>query len=190
MTDYATLAELKVQLNITSSSHDTELQARLDAAHDRINEDCGRTFDVNDGTASQREYPITSDLTLVVDDFASSTGLAVALFSASATTVDSANYRTKPDNALAKGYAAWILETRGYYRWPLNRTTAYVTAKWGWLAVPKAIHDACLLLAARLYRRKDTPQGVQGSAELGLIRITSNDPDYWGLIGGYVRPQV
>ena len=190
MTAYATLAELKTQLRLTGTADDVELQDRLDAAKNRIDKDCGRRFDVTTGTATQREFPITNEFTLVVDDFASATDLAVVIGSATGTPVNSANYRIKPDNNLAKNEAGWILETRGSYRWLLGRQTAYVTARWGWAAVPDAIHDANLLLAARLFKRKDTPWGVAGSGDMGLIRIAATDSDYRALIDGYIRPQV
>lgn len=190
MSAYATLAELKTQLRLTTSTDDVELQDRLDAAKNRIDKDCGRTFDVFTGSATQREYAITNEFTLIVDDFAAATDLAVAIGSATGSAVASTNYRIKPDNNLAKLEAAWILETRGTYRWLLGRQTAYVTARWGWPTVPDAIHDANLLLAARLFKRKDTPWGVAGSGDMGLIRIAATDSDYRALIDGYIRPQV
>lgn len=191
MTDYATLAELKNRLRLTGTSDDVELQQKLDAARGRINDDCGRTFDAADVSASQREYTITHERKLLVDDFATTTSLAVALGSATGSAVASTAFRVKPDNAIVKGRAAWLLEARqDLFFWPLTGVSAFVTAKWGWPAVPDPIHEACLLLAQRLFRRKDSSEGVAGSNDMGLIRIVATDPDYRALIDGYIRPEV
>jgi hypothetical protein len=37
--------------------------------------------------------------------------------------------------------------------------------------------EAILLLAGRLYKRRQSPEGVSGWGELGVIRILANDPD-------------
>ncbi|MDX2921298.1 hypothetical protein PV370_25695, partial [Streptomyces sp. NE06-03C] len=63
-----------------------------------------------------------------------------------------------------------------------------VTARWGWPAVPDEIVQATLIQAARLYKRKDSPEGVTGSAEWGVVRLSRRDPDVWALIEHYVLP--
>jgi hypothetical protein len=52
-----------------------------------------------------------------------------------------------------------------------------VTARWGWPAVPAQVAEATLRTAARAYRRKDSPDGVAGSSDWGLIRVPNLDPD-------------
>ena len=37
--------------------------------------------------------------------------------------------------------------------------------------------EAILLLASRLYARRNTPEGVAGWPEIGLTRVASEDPD-------------
>jgi hypothetical protein len=42
--------------------------------------------------------------------------------------------------------------------------------------------EAILLLASRLYKRKNSPEGVAGWGDLGVIRIISTDPDITRLL--------
>ena len=39
------------------------------------------------------------------------------------------------------------------------------------------VQEAILLLAARLYKRRQSPEGVAGWGDLGVIRIVARDPD-------------
>ena len=39
------------------------------------------------------------------------------------------------------------------------------------------VQEGVLLLASRLYKRRQSPEGVAGWADLGMIRIISTDPD-------------
>jgi hypothetical protein len=53
-----------------------------------------------------------------------------------------------------------------------------VTGTWGWSAVPEAVTEATKLVANRLIKRRQSPEGVAGSFEFGTIRISSReDPD-------------
>jgi hypothetical protein len=63
-----------------------------------------------------------------------------------------------------------------------------VTAKWGWPALPPAIELATRMMAARLYRRKDSPQGVIASPEFGGIRVSRFDPDVRQLLAPFMIP--
>jgi hypothetical protein len=103
------------------------------------------------------------------------------------TTIDDTGYDMLPENALADGWAIETLE-RVDSTWPVwGSTRVRVTATWGWPAVPDPIKDACLLLAARLFRRKDSPEGVTGFSDLGAIRVSRYDADYDNAIAPYVR---
>jgi gp6-like head-tail connector protein len=43
--------------------------------------------------------------------------------------------------------------------------------------VPDTAHEACLLHAARLYRRRDSLDGTIGFGDMGAIRVGRTDPD-------------
>lgn len=191
-TDYALLADLKTRMRITGAADDTELSKKITIASRRIDEDCGRRFYL-DASASARTYTVTNERKLLVDDFATTTGLIVETGYGSAfSTVASTSYRVAPDNAITKGRAAWVLEAReGVYCWPVGYgQDVRVTATWGWPSVPDNIAEACLFMAQRLFKRKDSPEGIAGSTDFGLLRVIARDPDYLGLIDGYVRPEV
>lgn len=49
-----------------------------------------------------------------------------------------------------------------------------INGVWGWPAVPTAIRQACLMIAAETWKLKDAPLGVAGFGDLGLIRIRDN----------------
>lgn len=59
--------------------------------------------------------------------------------------------------------------------WPythLNRVQ--ITGTWGWNVIPPSVAQASLLLCADIFKSKDAPWGVAGTAETGLMRVQSN----------------
>ncbi len=53
--------------------------------------------------------------------------------------------------------------------------------------IPDALRMACLLQASKLYHRRNTPDGVQGNAEFGLIRTNRFDGDVVTLIEPFLE---
>lgn len=63
-----------------------------------------------------------------------------------------------------------------------------ITGTWGWATVPDAVNEACILLAERLFRRKDAPFGVAGQGEVGnSVALRAVDPDIELMLSGYKR---
>lgn len=185
--EYASLTELKTELRITDTVDDTELQSKLTSASRRVERDTGRRFYLDANTSARTYRPTHAEL-LLVDDIATATGLVVEVGRGTswATVADTA-YDLLPENAVADAVAIETL-VRVDGCWPLwGSTRVRVTAKWGWPAVPEEIKNATLLLAGRLFRRKDSLEGVKGFSDLGVIRVSRYDPDYDALIGPYVR---
>jgi hypothetical protein len=61
------------------------------------------------------------------------------------------------------------------FTWPYTHLDrVQVTATWGWNTVPPAVSQASLLLCTDLFKSKDAPWGVAGTAETGLMRVQSN----------------
>jgi hypothetical protein len=59
--------------------------------------------------------------------------------------------------------------------WPythLNRVQVITT--WGWPVVPPSVAQASLLLCTDMFKSKDAPWGIAGTAETGLMRVQSN----------------
>jgi len=44
------------------------------------------------------------------------------------------------------------------------------------------VQEAILLMASRLYKRRQSPEGVAGWDDLGVVRIISTDPDIVSLM--------
>ena len=57
---------------------------------------------------------------------------------------------------------------------------------------PEAVEYGATLLGARLYRRRNSPAGVETFGQLGAVYVMRNDPDVAMLLklGPYARPQV
>ena len=149
----------------------------------------GRRF-YADQTASARTFPVVGHMqytggeqVLLVDDIATADGLLVTSAGVSLT-----GWATGPDNALVYGRPITQLSAPGGWLPASGRIT--VTARWGWPAVPDEIAQAAQLLAARLYRRKDSPQGVLGNSEFGVTRVSRIDPDVEALIAPFVIPVI
>lgn len=68
---------------------------------------------------------------------------------------------------------------------PARRGLIQVTGVWGWPTVPEPVVQACLLLAARVFNRKESPQGVAGWGEFGAFRVRNSDPDVIELLAPY-----
>ena len=162
---YATLTEVKLFLGITDSVDDTLLEGMVEAASRSIDRMANRRFYL-DTNASARLYRANDALQLFVDDIGSATGLAVAVDSDGNGSYDTAltlntDYILDPITAPSLN-RPWnvvtIVSASAAFPAPLNyRPGVQVTAKWGWPSIPDDINQACMILTADLYKRKDAP---------------------------------
>lgn len=191
---YADLLTVKAGLGkTTADDRDDLIEQAIAAASRMIDSRTGRRF-YADRVATARTFPVigrtgymAGEQVAYVDDIASLTDLAVATGTTGSWTAVAA-WEAGPDNAAAYG-RPWT-QIRGAFGWLPATGRVQVTARWGWPAVPDEITQAATLLAARLYRRKDSPQGVLGSADWGVIRVSRFDPDVEALIAPYAAPLV
>ncbi|MGW2511273.1 phage gp6-like head-tail connector protein [Streptomyces scopuliridis] len=191
--EYATRAALKLRLNIEvdDTTRDELLDGALAAATRGIDTTTGRRFWL-DPTPAVRTFRTAGRTVrdaegaerLLLDDMGAAPDLVETGTAGSWATVT--DYDTAPDNALTRGRPITAL-SRPAGGWS-GGPRARVTARWGWPAVPDEIAEATLIQAARLYRRKDSPEGVTGSAEWGVVRLSRRDPDVWALIEHFVLP--
>ena len=161
---YATVNELRNQIDKTGKTDDVELAALLDAASEAINNYCNRPDGFrSDSTASARVYTGSGDTVQYIDECTSISNVAVKT-SATATSytdwesddyIEFAGSPNRPDfqpTAKGKPYTALMIEPGGDYshftsgqytalrgfRPEFNRTrgvpTVEVTAKWGYAA--------------------------------------------------------
>ncbi|WP_329615655.1 phage gp6-like head-tail connector protein [Streptomyces brevispora] len=190
--EYADRALLKERLNIEAAdtSRDALLDGALAASSRGIDRATGRRFWLDD-TATVRTFTLAGRVMcgaggerLLLDDMGDAPSVVETGSGASWTA--RTDYDTAPDNAIVRGrpITALLLASGRWGAGPRAR----VTARWGWPTVPDEITEATLLQAARLYRRKDSPEGVTGSAEWGVVRLSRRDPDVWALIEHFVLP--
>lgn len=103
------------------------------------------------------------------------------------------DFQVEPLNAAAAGEPWTRLVAIGPRWFPRleHRAGVQVTAKFGWPGgtPPAPVKHAVLIQASRLWKRKDAPFGVAGSAELGseLRLLAKLDPDVESLLRPYRR---
>lgn len=192
--EYVTLEDLKVQLGIEAAdiTRDALLDRARRSASRSIDKTCGRRFWL-DASAVQRTFNPRGRIVreddgdlFLVDDIGSIAGLVVETGSGASFTAVT-GYETNPDNALADGKPVTGL-LRPLATWGIATTRLRVTAKFGWPAVPDDIAEAAMIQATRLFKRKDSPEGIIGSAEWGVRNLSRRDPDVWALIEPYILP--
>lgn len=177
---YASLAQLKLRIEMTRGDDDDRLNAALDSASRGIEKFCGRQFNTA-GSASARKFrPMTADV-CYVDDFSAITSLKTDDSDSGTfgTTWSAADYELEPLNGVVDGEAGWPywrIRAVGYSRrfYCYRRATVEVTATWGWATVPAAVTEACLIAATELVKLKDTPFGVGGYGDFGIVRVRDN----------------
>ena len=195
---YATLAQLKAALRISDSDSvdDALLETSIESASRQIDGACERVFY---STSATRVYRPTDSFVLDIDDLVSLTTLrtssrADGVFDITWATTDR---QLEPLNGLVGGtYRPFDrIIAIGDYLWPLYEpksvnafeATAQVTGVFGYPTAPTDIRQATILLAMRQFKRYDSPLGVAGFGDLGVVRVGRIDPDIESLIMPYKK---
>lgn len=190
MTLYASTSEIKAALRISDSVDDALINVAGSAASDLIDRHCERTF----GTVSTTRYFAPSDGRIVqVDDVA---GTAISLYTSSSAngtydiTWTTSDYQLEP--SMTGGIASPYTRIRavGNYGFPCaeGENTVKLTAVYGWSAVPASIAQAAIIQASRLFKRLDSPLGVAGVSDIGVMRVSRGlDPDVAQLVAPFKR---
>lgn len=183
---YCTAAELKARLDIATADtvDDGALDILINAASRMIDQHTGRRFYA---TTETRYFNVPEGRDLWLDqDLLSVTTLT----NGDGTTLANTTYKLLPLNDTPK-FAIHLLP--GYY-WTEDAAgndfgVISIAGSWGYAATaPESVHEACLLQAARFFKRRDAPLGVAGSTELGqIVAITKLDPDVSALIDYFRR---
>ena len=195
-----TAANLKTHLGISDTVDDTTIGYAVNAANRAVIEHCGRNFDkVATGSASARIYRACETHELAVDDFWETSALVVKTDGGDdgtfeTTWVLNTDFILEPLNGLRYGQA-WPYTTiraiggKLFPTWS-RRPAVQITAAWGWTAVPDDVYEAALIKAARIWKRKNSPEGVLGGyQDFGAVRISRyEDPDVLSLLAPYVHP--
>ncbi|MBM7083606.1 head-tail connector protein [Micromonospora humidisoli] len=185
MATYVDLTTFKEYLGVTDNSRDTLLDQALQTASRHVDKITGRSFTAAD-SPSARVYRthgrvVPGDVDgdgLLVDDIADVTGLTVDTGAGGTWTA----YTGWTADPAGPGLPVSVLRGRWW------TTAVRVTALWGWPVVPDEVRQATLLQAARLHKRRGSPEGIAGSAEWGAVRVSRTDPDVEALVSPYVLP--
>lgn len=196
---YATLNEFKAYLFPSSNygtAEDPQMEAAIESASRIIDAHTNRRF-YSDSTVSARVYYADTPIRCTVDDFSTITGLIIKTDTGDNGTYDqtwaATEYILEPLNAEIGGvssqpYNTVIATIPKLFPTTGRRPRVQVTAKWGWAAVPDTVRQACLIQAARLYRRAQTPEGFAAGESFGAIRVSTKlDPDVQMLLAPYRR---
>ena len=185
---YATLADVKAALRIPSgdTQDDFLLELSIEAASRQIDGFCERVFTQSTAT---RIYRPTDVFTVEVDDLQSITTLKTDADGTGTfgTTWSTADYQLNPLNGIAGGITTpyTTLRAIGSYLFPIyeprnvnaNEASVQITGVWGWPSIPTAVKQACIILSMRQFKRYDSPTGVMGFGDLGVMRVGRVDPD-------------
>ncbi|NDE71765.1 MAG: hypothetical protein EB054_03535 [Actinobacteria bacterium] len=195
---YATLTEIKTFLSISDNVDDTLLEGMVEAASRSIDRIANRRFYL-DANASARAYRVSSPIVLFTDDIGTTSGLIVKTDDDGDGTFETTltlntDYIMDPLTALNLGrpytQVTMVTNTQTFPIFPglfQNglRPGVQVTARWGWPSVPDDINQACLILTADLYKRKDSPGGILGLGDLGAIRMSPLGRDVTAMVRAY-----
>jgi hypothetical protein len=193
MTAYATLAQVKAALRITDSVDDTLLEMARVSASDLIDGYTGRTFTTS-GTVT-RVFAPADDYVLQTDDLA---GTAVTITSSTGAdgvfdvTWKTTDYQLEPLNGVSNGQEVPFTRIRAIqdYLWPTagGEATVRVRGVYGFPSIPLVITQAAVLQSSRIFTRLQSPLGVAGFGEMGVVRVTrALDPDVAALVEPYRR---
>ena len=195
---YADLTQFKLRASLPAGgAHDDDAERAVEAASRAVDEWCCRRF-YADTVATARYYTASEveTVSLPVDDISTTTLLVVRTddnWDGTFENLWTLNSRTGPYGFMVEptNFSALAKPVTRLHAvassWPTVEQGVEVTAKWGWAAVPTPVVEACLMLAVRWFKRKDTPFGVMGSAETGLITLPRIDPDVQSLLAPYRR---
>lgn len=196
---YATLNDFKAYLFPSANygtAEDAQMEAAIESASRIIDAHTNRRF-YSDTTVSARVYYANTSIRCTVDDFSTTTGLIIKTDTGDNGTYDqtwaATEYILEPINAEIGGvsgqpYNTIVATIPKMFPVTGRRPRIQVTAKWGWAAVPDTVRQACLIQAARLFRRAQTPEGFAAGESFGAIRVSTKlDPDVQMLLAPFRR---
>lgn len=190
MATYATVAELRSRLEIpfTDASADAELDAALNDASREIDGHAQRRFDQI--TETRTFTPTRRDLVIfgAFNDLVAATAISTdsdgdgvyeltwaasdyQLLTESGSPNPNAGPQLMPYQQL-RATGAYPLPAHGM--WLRRNDLLRITGIWGWPAVPAPVRQACLVIAAEVYKLRSAPFGVVGVADLGIVRVRQN----------------
>lgn len=189
---YATLNELKAATRIADNVDDSLLEMAIESASRAIDSYTNRNF-YSSGTAT-RYYAPQNSYICETDDIISLSSLTTLDADDNYTvTWATKDYQLEPLNGFVDGFSVpytriraiddYVFETLG------GQATVKIVGVFGYAtAVPMSIKQATIIQASRIYKRLDSPLGVAGFGDLGVVRVGSKlDPDVAQLVDSFRR---
>ena len=188
---YCSLADVKASLRITDTIDDALIENSINSASRLIDQYCNRYF-YSSAAGEVRYYQANDGFTVWIDDAQSISVLETSstdplIFD---TTWGVGDYQVLPANRTANGgyYPITGITATDNYLFPVWADMALVkiTGQFGWSNIPDPIKFACIIQASRLFKRLESPLGVAGVSDMGIMRVGSNiDGDVAQLINPF-----
>ena len=186
---YTTLSAVKAILRLTDTVDDSLLETCVEAASRQIDSHCERVFTT---TTATRVYTPDSSYFTEIDDLITLTSLksssdADGIFDITWSPTD---LQLEPLNQIAGGSYSPFTRIRAVedYLFPslAHEATVQVTGLFGYgTSIPMDVVQACNLMAIRQFKRYDSPLGIAGFGDIGVVRVSRVDPDIEALLGPY-----
>jgi hypothetical protein len=199
---YATLADVKAAARITDTIDDALLEIAIESSSRDLDAYTERVFYSTGATAVARVY-IPQDIYLVETDDIISVTSVKSDSNGNGTfdvTWETSDFQLEPLNGRAGGIdtPATRIRAIGQYLWPVyeprnvnsNQASVQVTGVFGFATIPSAIKQATILSALRAYKRYESPTGVLGFSDMGVVRIGRLDPDVQRLVDPYRKVRM
>jgi hypothetical protein len=188
---YCTLADVKAALRITDTIDDALLENSINSASRMIDQYCNRYF-YSTSANEVRYYKANDGFICWIDDAQSISEIKTSatdplIFD---TTWSADDYQVLPANRWANGayYPITGITATDNLLFPVwaDMALVKVTGQFGWASVPEPIKFACIIQASRLFKRLESPLGVAGVSDIGIMRVGANiDGDVAQLINPF-----
>lgn len=191
---YTTLSEVKSILRITDAVDDGLLETCIESASRLIDTHCERVFTAS---TAVRVFVPRDSYTVEIDDLISLTTLKTSsnidgVFDITFAQID---FQLEPLNGIAGGiYSPFtIIRATENFLFPTSvfpnasgEATVEVSGVFGYnTVIPADVKQAANLLAIRQYKRYDSPLGVAGFGDIGVVRVSRIDPDVDMMLAPY-----
>lgn len=198
---YTSVEEVKDRLSITDTASDLQLTMAVQAAARAIESYCGRFFYKIAETRTYQPYDIYE---LPVDDVVTITALNVDY---DGDGIYETAWTAGTDYQLQIGDAEFNQNVTGEARpytlirsinasgggkffpfiWPYSKwDRVQIIGTWGWPAVPFGVKQAAVQVASEFFKLKDSPFGLMGTSEFGVIRVPRVNPYIMKLLTPYI----
>ena len=187
--EYCTLLELRARVGAISGNTDQDavLGDCIEAASRAIDNYTHRRFYKDSDTATKYYTADYVDVLFINDDIVSIGTLSTDNDGDRTyeNTWETTDFDLLPFNSSIKTMIE--VTPNGSYNFPHVRKGVKVEGIFGIDGAPADVKEACLILAQRLFKRKDTPFGIAGVTDLGEVVMLPEDADVKALLKPYRR---